>query len=907
MSSNSSMSVGVCVKSSPLSTINCNTVNTAERSPTRRSTMKRRSQNAEIRTSFPDSVNAVGEGKENMEPFVEESDNEEDEEVFFGDITDMERFKMAKLRRKTQVFVANFRDVSSSGSGTDSLDESSSMHHSTSSQDSSVVISSSAEPESPASCNSSGETAAMHQHPKLSHLERMAPSSTDSPSVLAHRAAAKIQTWFRLTRQAQEYQGVMREVERLEAKTDDFIQKIRREKERIKQCSTPEQGGRLDTASSSPMVIVPSHRLHLVETSPQQDNDVTTLQQSLNPAQLSTDSTANVIFNATNDSESIDTTTSGSASFSPVKLDESISAQSEVPKADSESNCSAAEQESYDTPDRHVQGTYQSKTNASVESSLYSTPSFVQSGSASQVTSVSSAGTLYHAAYSKVASDVKAHAVSEEHFVGTPLEFRKTEHNATNSPFLQVEKSSASYPQRTPLRQLHTSGTLSSFPKVTYEQIQSPTVFSSPRLFPVTVQAVQPQQSVSSAALFSPLKISDHTPVQDYQHSETMMSQSFSAKVTESQKPQKEIEKENHNLAFDFDTRQPTARNADSVRQDLDYQARPCLDSFTASSTPLAALPVSPNISVLRSAQKVAIVTPNSPLLPNTSRSDSKSHSTRCEMEYKTMPIADEGPRQQLSTAQEKGPSRHFFPSPLVMTRDTPETTTQSVPVTHPTGRPDPSNASRLEAAYGGRPGITTSPFTGARSCESARRKVELLEQKRAELARLRAEKAELKQTLKTENEMCFAMKQEVKAALHSNTSQTNIPVHLLSLGCQGISSLTLTDQELDIVTRLHTIRNSHHDNLQGVAASPMVTPIPHKGSLHLQWHSDLVTEVHCLSSPGHPVRVARPILANQDVCKARRVPAARTASPAQRVPTRQDKSRYPSGYTRTPREKLAF
>ena len=55
--------------------------------------------------------------QENEKPFGHtDGEEEDDEEVFFGIVTTKEKSKMVKLRRKTQLFVSNFRDMLSEGS-----------------------------------------------------------------------------------------------------------------------------------------------------------------------------------------------------------------------------------------------------------------------------------------------------------------------------------------------------------------------------------------------------------------------------------------------------------------------------------------------------------------------------------------------------------------------------------------------------------------------------------------------------------------------------------------------------------------------------------------------------------------------------------------------------------------------
>ena len=55
----------------------------------------------------------------------------------------------------------------------------------------------------------------------------------------ANHAALKIQRWFRHSRQERVFKEAMSEIQILDDRTDDILQKIRKEEERIRVCNTP--------------------------------------------------------------------------------------------------------------------------------------------------------------------------------------------------------------------------------------------------------------------------------------------------------------------------------------------------------------------------------------------------------------------------------------------------------------------------------------------------------------------------------------------------------------------------------------------------------------------------------------------------------------------------------------------
>ncbi|XP_072179427.1 uncharacterized protein [Diadema setosum] len=141
----------------------------------------------------------------------------------------------------------------------------------------------------------------------------------------------------------------------------------------------------------------------------------------------------------------------------------------------------------------------------------------------------------------------------------------------------------------------------------------------------------------------------------------------------------------------------------------------------------------------------------------------------------------------------------------------------------------------------------------------------QLIEKKRALLAQLRAQKQELKDRIKKDNEKCFSMKLENAKALHSNMSRGSTPslVRLPARGCSGLAALTLTEHELELVTKLHTITNGQHAATeQNWSPHHLVTR--KKGGSRLHWHEDLVLAVENLSSPSRPRGTARPILSKR-------------------------------------------
>ncbi|XP_041478658.1 uncharacterized protein LOC121426424 [Lytechinus variegatus] len=147
----------------------------------------------------------------------------------------------------------------------------------------------------------------------------------------------------------------------------------------------------------------------------------------------------------------------------------------------------------------------------------------------------------------------------------------------------------------------------------------------------------------------------------------------------------------------------------------------------------------------------------------------------------------------------------------------------------------------------------------------SAASRQRLIDEKRALLARLRAEKQELQQRIKEDNEKCFNMKLENAAALQSNMARGMTPMfdRLPAQGCDGPAALTLTERELEVVTKLHTIRNSQHtasDHTQ----SPCQQDIHHRDHSRLHWHEDLIINIEELSSPSRPRCKAKTILSKK-------------------------------------------
>nr|XP_054768004.1 uncharacterized protein LOC129275235 [Lytechinus pictus] len=147
----------------------------------------------------------------------------------------------------------------------------------------------------------------------------------------------------------------------------------------------------------------------------------------------------------------------------------------------------------------------------------------------------------------------------------------------------------------------------------------------------------------------------------------------------------------------------------------------------------------------------------------------------------------------------------------------------------------------------------------------SAASRHRLIDEKRALLARLRAEKQELQQRIKEDNEKCFNMKLENAAALQSNMARGMTPMfdRLPVQGCDGPAALTLTERELEVVTKLHTIRNSQH-TASDRTQSPCQQDIHHRDHSRLHWHEDLIINIEELSSPSRPRCKAKTILSKK-------------------------------------------
>ena len=520
------------------------------------------------------------------------------------------------------------------------------------------------------------------------------------------------------------------------------------------------------------MVILPSHKPSLVETSPQQNTPPTALDEPPSPDRLSIGACSptstveeDIVFNPIDDETSSKSRavrrpeiTSSKGAFSyPIRFKESPESCSisEIPK--SSCTCTTAIThtgliQDSDTTLKKNQS-YFNQINAFTGSSSLS---FIQSGSAYLTTTVSSTGSPYREAYSKVASAFGGSAIiSQTHspsHMYTPSKLHYSLGNTISSQWnLHLGIFSTSSSKNTPRccqlhhLELNTIGTLSSFATGYHQAIQSPTIFSSPRLFPMTVQAVQSVKPVSSAVLFSPHKIPSYKPNEDASNAQK---QSCGHQETKSQTAQKPVQRDDHSplyvpsvdmLAFKFDASKlehtTPGLNVNSFGQEPDHAHIPMVQLGTPSTT-TDIFPVSPNVSIRKSAQINTKVTPQS-----------SKWVWNGDQDIKTTPRADV---DQLTASQQVAKSQQFFHSPVVIVRETQEVMTSS-PLSSEARVS--VNSPEIQPARG-QPGVTTSPHIGPRSSESVRRKLELLEQKRAELARIRAQKAELKQKLKTENEM---------------------------------------------------------------------------------------------------------------------------------------------------------
>ncbi|XP_072028230.1 uncharacterized protein [Amphiura filiformis] len=373
-----------------------------------------------------------------------------------------------------------------------------------------------------------------------------------------------------------------------------------------------------------------------------------------------------------------------------------------------------------------------------------------------------------------------------------------------------------------------------------YDRCNSPMVFSSPKVFPVTVQAQSMRNPMCSVA-YSP-----HTPNQL-----SKASSAFSSPLV----PHKPS---------------PIVAVPRAFRPVNDNVTMTGLSASASTSAGSAFNPVGNVFSV----QERGSPAPNSAFM-SISLSDS--------------------PFQKMPSANNETPNKEkMLDSPNITLRSRKRNAGKSTPVAVPVQAVHPlpvqSQAEGMQTLSSGvfsprlhgmmRQQQTMSPrpmmvATQEHSSSPHQQlaqmsKWSLLEQKQQELARIRAEKQMLKQKIKEDNVKCFQMRTEIVAALRSNTSPEGLPPmdsHIVIFRPEGTSALTLNDQELDVVTRLHTIKNSHATARDQTYDSPVAHDKHRTGRVRLQWHDELVTPVDQLSSP-RLYRLHAPVMAHSILLK---------------------------------------
>ncbi|PIK40006.1 hypothetical protein BSL78_23153 [Apostichopus japonicus] len=166
---------------------------------------------------------------------------------------------------------------------------------------------------------------------------------------------------------------------------------------------------------------------------------------------------------------------------------------------------------------------------------------------------------------------------------------------------------------------------------------------------------------------------------------------------------------------------------------------------------------------------------------------------------------------------------------------------------------------------------IGTSPqmcnFTNGEvdSPMSLRRK--LLEQKKAQLMRLKQAKDEMKHRLLQEDKRQFNQRVENALALQSNVADLEAlrPAAATINRIEASPTETLDDNSFDELTRFYTWKNAQLLTEESyTCSSPESLPNVNQDRPHLRWTNNLITEVTEFSSPSRPTARGRSILSKK-------------------------------------------
>ncbi|XP_071812479.1 uncharacterized protein [Apostichopus japonicus] len=166
---------------------------------------------------------------------------------------------------------------------------------------------------------------------------------------------------------------------------------------------------------------------------------------------------------------------------------------------------------------------------------------------------------------------------------------------------------------------------------------------------------------------------------------------------------------------------------------------------------------------------------------------------------------------------------------------------------------------------------IGTSPqmcnFTNGEvdSPMSLRRK--LLEQKKAQLMRLKQAKDEMKHRLLQEDKRQFNQRVENALALQSNVADLEAlrPAAATINRIEASPTETLDDNSFDELTRFYTWKNAQLLTEESyTCSSPESLPNVNQDRPHLRWTNNLITEVTEFSSPSRPTVRGRSILSKK-------------------------------------------
>ncbi|XP_077978170.1 uncharacterized protein LOC144433692 [Glandiceps talaboti] len=166
---------------------------------------------------------------------------------------------------------------------------------------------------------------------------------------------------------------------------------------------------------------------------------------------------------------------------------------------------------------------------------------------------------------------------------------------------------------------------------------------------------------------------------------------------------------------------------------------------------------------------------------------------------------------------------------------------------------------------------VNTSPYDKTKADMIAYRR-QLLAEKRARLAKIRKERERLMKRLemdlsKTSPSMAECLKVQAGVAVHSISKLPSVTQKLKEVENNSLTALQLDEAELDMVTKLHTMKNRHYnvqiehqsDTLPTMIDSEPLDLYPNESKV--QWCDGMVCEITETCTPSKPVRQGQSIL----------------------------------------------